>query len=189
MVINIRQGTAEDGGFIINNNVHITKRELEILALIGMGFNNEEVAIRLGVTVNTVRNHIWNLMQKMGATSRAHAIVLAVQNGIIEVMHKKSLKTYVPGFDKYVLCIMCGKVAMADDYKEATTEKVTINHIEYEMPIPPMCPTEGCKADISDTIDWDEIRGHHPEYPEIPEHNVVYDYDIEWYRGYPDELK
>lgn len=189
MVINIRQGTAEDGGFIINSNVHITRRELEILALVGMGFSNEEAAKKLDVRVNTVRNHIWNLMQKMGAKNRAHAIVLAVQNGIIEVMHKRSLKAHVRGLDKYVLCIMCGKVTLAEEYKEETIEKVMINHIEYEMPKPPHCPTEGCHGDIFDTIDWYEIRQHHPEYPEIPENNVKYDYELKWYSGYPNELK
>ena len=118
MTINVRQGTAGDGGFIIKNNMHITRRELESLALIGMGLNNYEVAERLGVSVNTVRNHIWNLMQKLEANSRAHAIILAVQNGIIEVKHERSLDTYVPGFDKYVLCILCGKAALVDDYKD-----------------------------------------------------------------------
>ncbi len=187
MVINVRQGTAEDSGFIINNNIHITRRELETLALIGMGLSNKEVAEKLGVSINTVRNHIWNVMQKLGATSRANAIVLAVQNGIFEVMCKRSLDTFVRGFDRYVLCIMCGKAALTDDYKEARIEKVTINHVEYEMPILPECPTEGCRGDISDTIDWDEVRRHHPEYPEIPEQGVVYDFDIKWYRGYPNE--
>ena len=184
MVINVRQGTAEDGGFIINDRMHITKRELEALALIGMGLNNNEVAEKLGISINTVRNHIWNLMKKLGATSRANAIVLAVQNGIFEVMYKRSLDTFVRGFDKYVLCIMCGKAALTDDYKEARVEKVKINHVEYEMPILPKCPTEGCRGDILETLDWEELRKHHPEYPEIPEHGIVYDYDIEWFRGY-----
>ena len=46
MVVNIREGTADDGGFIIKNKVHITRRELEALALIGMGLNNNEAAER-----------------------------------------------------------------------------------------------------------------------------------------------
>jgi len=184
MTINVRQGTAEDGGFIIRNNIHITGRELEALALIGMGLSNNEVAEKLGVSVNTVRNHIWNLMQKLGANSRAHAIVLAVQNGIIEVKHERSLDTFVLGFEEYVLCILCGKAALIDDYEEAEPQKMIINHVEYEFVPPPKCPTEGCRGSLGDTLDWDEVRKHHPEYPEIPEHGVVYDYDIEWFRGY-----
>lgn len=187
MVLNVRQGTADDGGFIIDNNIHVTQRELEALALIGMGLSNSEAAEKLGVSINTVRNHIWNLMKKLGATSRAHAIVLAVQNGIIEVKHKRSFDTFVRGFDNYVLCILCGKAARSEDYKEGETQKVIINHVEYEVDTLPKCPTEGCRGDIGDTLDWDEVRKHHPEYPEIPEHGVVYDYDIKWFRGYPNE--
>lgn len=187
MAINVRQGTAEDGGFIIKNNIHITRRELEALALVGMGLNNNEVAEKLGVSVNTVRNHIWNLMQKLEATSRAHAIVLAVQDGIIEVKHERSLDTFVRGVDRYVLCIFCGKAALIDDYKEGETKKVIINHVEYELDTLPKCPTEGCRGDFFDTLDWDKLRKYHPEYPEIPEHGVVYDYDIEWVRGYYSE--
>ena len=184
MTINVRQGTASDGGFIIKSNIHITRRELEILALIGMGLDNHEAADRLFVSVNTVRNHIWNLMKKLEAKSRAHAIVLAVQNGIIEVKPERSLGTYVRGFDKYLLCILCGKANLNDDYKEAEPKKVIINHVEYEMDTMPKCPTEGCRGDLGYTLYWDEVRKHHPEYPEIPEHGVVYDYDIEWFRGY-----
>ena len=183
MVINVRRGTADDGGFIIKNDIHITRRELEALALIGMGLSNNEVAERLCVSVHTVRNHIWNLMQKLGATSRAHAIVLAVQNGIIEVKHERSLDTFVRGVDHYVLCILCGKAALIDDYKEAEPKRVIINHVEYEVDTLPKCPTEGCRGDIGYALDWDEVRKHHPEYPEIPGHGVVYDYDIEWFRG------
>jgi len=187
MTINIRQGTASDGGFIIKNNIHITRRELEALALIGMGLNNSEAAERLGVSVNTVRNHIWNLMQKLEANSRAHAIVLAVQNGIIEVRHERSLDTYVPGFDKYVLCLVCGQAALVDDYKEVEGKKVIINHVEYELDPVWECPTEGCRGRFTESLDWDDVRKQHPEYPEIPERGVVYPFDIEWFFGYEDE--
>jgi DNA-binding CsgD family transcriptional regulator len=184
MAINVRRGVAEDGGFIIKGNIHVTRRELEALALIGMGLNNDEAAKRLGVSVNTVRNHIWNLMRKLGANSRAHAIVLAVQNGIIEVAHERSLETFVRGSDKYALCIFCGKAYLIEEFEERAAEKVVINHVEYDVDIMPKCPTKECKGGLGDdTLDWDELREHHPEYPEIPERGVVYDYDIEWVRG------
>lgn len=186
MVINIRQGTAEDGSFILKNNIPITNRELETLALIGIGFSNSEAARKMSVTVNTVRSHIWNIMKKMGATSRANAIVLAVQNGFIDIRPKKSLDAHVPGFDKYVLCIFCGKVSLEADYKDETTEQVVINHIEYEIPVLPGCPTEGCSGNINETIDWDYMRQYHLEYPEVPNPGVEYDYDIRWYHGHPE---
>jgi DNA-binding CsgD family transcriptional regulator len=187
VALNVRQGRAEDGGFIIRDNIHITRRELEALALIGVGLNNSDAAGRLGVSVNTVRNHIWNLMQKLEANSRAHAIILAVQNGILEVRAERSLDTFVPGFDKYVLCIYCGKAVLIDDYKEPEPKKVIINHVEYEVDNKPKCPTNGCKGDLGDTLDWDEVRRHHTEYPEVPERGVVYPCDIEWFFPYEDE--
>ncbi len=181
MVINIRQGTAEDNGFIIKDKVHITRRELETLALIGMGFSNIEAARKMSVSINTVRNHIWNLMQKIGAENRAHAIVLAVQNGIFNIQHKRSLDTRIRGTEYYVLCIYCGKASSNYDYSEETTKEVQINHVKYQMPVLPKCPTEGCNGEITETIYWGEVRKHHPEYPEIPELGVKYDYDISWY--------
>jgi|GEM_PF-1676909 len=187
MVVKVREGTASDGGFIVRNKIHITRRELEALALIGMGLSNSEVAERMAVSMNTVRNHIWNLMQKLGASSRAHSIVLAVENGIMEIGRQRSLDTFVRGVDRYVLCIYCGKAALIDDFREDEPKKVVINHVEYEMPSVPECPTEGCKGDIQSTIDWDKIRKEHPEYPEVPESRVAYDYEIEWFRGYVDE--
>lgn len=187
MSIRIREGTAQDGGFMIGNCIHVTRRELEALTLIGAGLSNSEVATRLCVSVNTVRNHVWNLMKKLGARSRAHAIVLAVENGIMEIKRQRSLDTFVRGVDRYVLCIYCGKAALVDNYREAEPKKVVINHVEYEMDSVPECPTEGCKGRIWDTIDWDKIRKYQPEYPEAPESGVVYDYEIEWFRGCLDE--
>ena len=76
---------------------------------------------------------------------------------------------------------------MTEKPKEAEPKKVIVNHVEYEIENMPNCPSEGCRGDLSYTLDWDEVRRHHPEYPEIPEHGVVYDYDIEWFRGYQSE--
>lgn len=137
MVINIRPGTAKDGGFDIKNNMHLSRRELETLALIGSGLSDGEVAKKLSLRISTVRNHVWNLMQKLGATSRANAIVLAVQNGIFDIMPNRSLETYVPGSDRYVLCIMCGKAALTDDYEDVESQNVMVNHIGYEVDSPP----------------------------------------------------
>lgn len=187
MVVNIREGTADDGGFVIRGNIHVTRRELETLALMGMGLNNNEAAGRLGVSVNTVRNHIWNLMQKLGANSRAHAIVLAVQNGIIEVKHERSLDTFVRGVDRYRLCIICGRAALEYDYEEVESEKVMINHVEYDVPRSARCPTEGCRGNMDLTLEWGVVRKHHPEYPEVPEPGATYDCDIKWFQGYPND--
>lgn len=181
MVIKIRQGQADDGGFIINKNMHITRRELEALAYVGMGLDNKEVADKLGVSVNTARNHIWNVMKKLGATSRANAVIMAVQNEIFAISPKRSLETFVQGVDRYVLCPWCGKAYMAREYVEAEPERLTINHVDYEdIEQPAWCPTKGCSADISMAIPWEDVLYLHPEYPEIPEKGIEYDTDAEF---------
>lgn len=52
----------------------LTARETEILELIAEGLTNREIASRLFVTVNTVKNHVHNMLTKLGAASRAEAV-------------------------------------------------------------------------------------------------------------------
>jgi DNA-binding CsgD family transcriptional regulator len=178
MGLRVNKGSAEDGGFILKNNIHITKRELEALTLIGMGLDNREVAKRLGVSVNTVRNHIYNIMLKLGANSRAHAIALAVQNVIITIETDKSLVGWEE--DDYRLCIMCGRVSLANEFRDVEPVKTTINHVEYEVPQSPQCPYEGCKGDWGLSIPWSRIRANHPEYPKIPKQGKAYIFELDW---------
>jgi two-component system, NarL family, nitrate/nitrite response regulator NarL len=51
----------------------LTGREREVLALIDRGLSNKEIAQRLNIEVATVKNHVHNLLGKLGATSRAEA--------------------------------------------------------------------------------------------------------------------
>lgn len=67
MGINIRQGKAEDDGFILEGNVHVTRRELETMAAIAEGNDNENAAKKLGISYTTLRNHTYNIMKKLGA--------------------------------------------------------------------------------------------------------------------------
>lgn len=60
-------------------------RELEVLALIAKGRSNKEIAVVLGVSDETVKTHVSNVMQKLGAQDRAHAVTEAIRLGWIEV--------------------------------------------------------------------------------------------------------
>lgn len=62
----------------------ITHREREILTLLSEGKRPEDIAQRLCISPYTIRTHIRNLMQKMGAHSQLQAVTLAVQNGLID---------------------------------------------------------------------------------------------------------
>ncbi|MFC0530681.1 response regulator [Phytohabitans kaempferiae] len=60
----------------------LTPRETEVLALVGEGMSNGEIAERLHLGVTTVKTHIASLMTKTGAPNRVRLAVLAVQSGV-----------------------------------------------------------------------------------------------------------
>ena len=62
---------------------HLTKRELEVLHVLGLGARNKEIADRLDLTVNTVKFHIENLYRKLDVHSRTQAIRIARQRGLL----------------------------------------------------------------------------------------------------------
>ena len=61
----------------------LTRREREILGLFAAGSSNKVIAQRLDVTVNTVRNHVRNILGKLGAHSKLEAVSTAVREGIV----------------------------------------------------------------------------------------------------------
>lgn len=60
----------------------LTEREVEILQLLMRGLANAEIARNLGVSTNTVKNHLNNIYRKLGVTSRSQAFATASQLGI-----------------------------------------------------------------------------------------------------------
>jgi DNA-binding NarL/FixJ family response regulator len=62
----------------------LTEREREVLALIGGGLNNEEIARRLVVSPATARTHVSRAMVKLGARDRAQLVVIAYQAGLVQ---------------------------------------------------------------------------------------------------------
>ena len=61
----------------------LTPREVEALELLAEGLTNSAIAERLGISVNTVRNHIQNVLAKLGVHSKLEALSVAVREGII----------------------------------------------------------------------------------------------------------
>jgi DNA-binding NarL/FixJ family response regulator len=60
-----------------------TRREAEVLALIADGYTTREAAHRLMLSECTVRRHVRNVCRKLGATSRAAAVAIAVERRFI----------------------------------------------------------------------------------------------------------
>lgn len=61
----------------------LSKRELQVLQLLAEGLSNEEIAGELGIAVNTVRNHVRNILDKLGVHNRVQAAVYAVRHGLV----------------------------------------------------------------------------------------------------------
>jgi DNA-binding NarL/FixJ family response regulator len=63
----------------------LTSREIEVLRLIAAGEANKIVADHLGITEETVKGHVKNILSKLGANDRTHAVTIALKRGIIEL--------------------------------------------------------------------------------------------------------
>ena len=62
---------------------HLTEREVDILRLMGNGDSNKAMAETLGITLDTVKKHVRNVIDKLQARSRTHAAIIAAQSGIV----------------------------------------------------------------------------------------------------------
>ena len=61
----------------------LSAREIDVLRLIGAGNANKQIADKLSIGEATVKNHISNILSKLGANDRTHAVIIALQRGII----------------------------------------------------------------------------------------------------------
>jgi len=65
--------------------VPLTARELDVLRLIRDGHRYKQIADKLGIAETTVSFHIQNLVQKLGANDKTHAVTIAIRRGLLEV--------------------------------------------------------------------------------------------------------
>ena len=63
----------------------LTTRELEVLRLIRDGYRNKQIADQLRIAETTVNFHIKNLVDKLGANDRTHAVTIALRRGLMEI--------------------------------------------------------------------------------------------------------
>jgi two-component system, NarL family, response regulator len=65
--------------------INLTSREIEILKMLAKGPTNKEIAHALGISDNTVRNHVNSIIEKLEVSDRTEAATTAIQRGIITV--------------------------------------------------------------------------------------------------------
>lgn len=63
----------------------LTSRELEVLRLIRDGYRNKQIADQLAIAETTVNFHIKNLVDKLGANDRTHAVTIALRRGLLQI--------------------------------------------------------------------------------------------------------
>jgi len=63
----------------------LTEREIDVLRLIGAGNGNKQIADELSISEATVKSRVTNILSKLGANDRAHAVTIGLKRGIIEL--------------------------------------------------------------------------------------------------------
>jgi DNA-binding NarL/FixJ family response regulator len=63
----------------------LTAREIDVVRLIAAGNANKLIADQLSITEETVKGHVKNILSKLGANDRTHAVTIALKRGIIEL--------------------------------------------------------------------------------------------------------
>jgi DNA-binding NarL/FixJ family response regulator len=61
----------------------LTARESDVLALVGAGLNNTEIAARLHLSLSTVKTHVGNVLDKTGSRDRVAVALLAIRAGVV----------------------------------------------------------------------------------------------------------
>ena len=61
----------------------LTATEIKVMALLGKGKSNKEIASDLGCSVKTIKNHLNSIFQKLGVNNRTEAVVRAIEKGLI----------------------------------------------------------------------------------------------------------
>jgi len=69
-------------------NHPLTERQAEVLRLLAAGCSTTQIAVKMGISVETVRNHVRPLLRKLGAHSRLEAVALARREGMLPDPHQ-----------------------------------------------------------------------------------------------------
>ena len=68
----------------------LSEREFEVLAAIGMGWTNMEIAERFALTESTVKKHVGSVLAKTGARDRVQAVIIAYDAGLVEPSRRRA---------------------------------------------------------------------------------------------------
>lgn len=83
------------GGYFAENGDHLvplSPREMEILRCVTRGLSNKEIARELGISHQTVKNHMTNVLDKLGVEDRTQAAVYALKRGWVRIINQSQPK-------------------------------------------------------------------------------------------------
>src|SRR5262249_46367962 len=63
----------------------LSAREVDVLKLVASGYRNKEIAFELSISEATVNAHMKHVLEKLGASDRAHAVVIALRRGFMRI--------------------------------------------------------------------------------------------------------
>ncbi len=63
----------------------LTEREVQVLSFVARGLANKDIANRLGTASGTIKMHVQNILSKLGAADRTHAVTIALERGILHL--------------------------------------------------------------------------------------------------------
>jgi len=63
----------------------LTTREIEILDYVSKGYLNKQIALSLGISEQTIKNHITSILRKLNANARTEAVVIGLKQGLISI--------------------------------------------------------------------------------------------------------
>lgn len=63
----------------------LTSREMDVISFLAAGYSNRETAAEMFLSTETVKSHVRNLLPKLDATNRTHAVAIAVARGLVDV--------------------------------------------------------------------------------------------------------
>jgi DNA-binding NarL/FixJ family response regulator len=66
-----------------SHDIPLTNRELQVLRHVALGLSNREIGRSLGISIETVKEHVQNILRKVDANDRTQAAVWAVRRGLI----------------------------------------------------------------------------------------------------------
>ena len=70
---------------LLDGEIQLSPRELEVLALLAEGASNKEIARRLNISVHTAKFHVGSLLDKLEAVGRTDAVTHAARRGVLNL--------------------------------------------------------------------------------------------------------